>query len=286
MNAIEIEGLRVRLGGFCLAVDRLAVPRGAVTGLIGRNGAGKTTLLKAIARQLEAEGGRILYGGEPFAEDEVKHLQAMGIVFDTLHFSPQARPDRLCRLYAAAYPRFDASLYRTLMQRFQLPEDRRIGAYSMGMQRKFCFILALCQRPDVLLLDEPTSGVDPYDRQELTSLIQEFMLDEGHAVLFSTHVTEDLDKVADYVVMLEGGRVAFCEDKVSLTEQYRLVQAAELTPAIRAAAIGITKGAFGYTFLTKDLALAAQNTSKVPTLQELFVHLVGEEKADRDVFGL
>lgn len=190
-------------------------------------------------------------------------------------------------------------LYEALMQKFNLPSELRINKFSFGMQRKYCLILALCQKPDILILDEPTSGIDPFDRNAVVELIQEYMMDENHTVLFSTHITEDLDKIADYVVMMENGKVTLDEDKVTITENYRLVQCAEMTEELKAKAIGVQKSMFGYTFLTRETDINGENMQvKVPTVEELFVHMLGYGASDsgtsqfnstnnsKDIFGV
>lgn len=274
MNGLEITNLNVDLGGFALKNINLEIKQGAITGLIGRNGSGKTTLIKTIMRQLSAKSGRILYNGKKFAEHEVDILSRIACVFDKPHFNVFAKPKRILKIYKRAYPMFNEELYDKLMQKFNLPPKRRISKYSFGMQRKYCLILALCQGADIILLDEPTSGIDPFDRGEVVSLIQDFMMDETHTVLFSTHITEDLDKIADYVVMMDNGVITLDEEKNALTESYRLIQTDEMTDDMKAFAIGVKHSAFGYTFITRNAALCGENVkSKIPTLEELFVHL-------------
>ncbi|MGN0813811.1 MAG: ABC transporter ATP-binding protein [Candidatus Coproplasma sp.] len=297
-NGLEIRNLVVELGSFKLDNINLDIKRGAITGLIGRNGAGKTTLIKTVMRQQDASHGKILYNGKSFAENEVEVLSKIACVFDSPHFSPMVKPKKLVKIYQSFYPAFDTQKYNALMEKFNLPSDKRISKYSLGMQRKYCLILALCQGADILVLDEPTSGIDPYDRGEVVSLIQEFMLDESKTVLFSTHITEDLDKIADYVVMMDGGRITLDEDKETLTEKYRLVQTDQLTEEMKKCAIGVQKSMFGYTFITTDISLSGENVkSKIPTIEELFVHLtydrtnpygaLSEGVADStDVFGI
>lgn len=144
------------------------------------------------------------------------------------------------------------------------------------MQKKFSLILGLCQNANILILDEPTSGIDPFDRNEIVGLIQEYMLSENHTVLFSTHITEDLDKIADYIVMMENGRITLSEDKVTVTENFRLVQCPEMTAEMKEGAIGVHKSLFGYTFLTRNKNLSGEGVQvKVPTIEEMFVHMLG-----------
>ena len=297
-NGLEIKDLTVDLGGFKLDNINLEIKKGAITGLIGKNGAGKTSLIKTIMRQYNDSCGKILYNGKSFAENEVEILSKIACVFDAPHFNTFIKPKKLVKIYQSFYPSFDLQKYNALMEKFNLPPDRRITKYSLGMQRKYCLILALCQGADILILDEPTSGIDPYDRGEVVSLIQEFMLDESKTVLFSTHITEDLDKIADYIVMMDEGKVTLNEDKETLAERYRIVQTDELTEEMEKCAIGVKKGMFGYTFITTDKSLSGDNIkSKIPTLEELFVHLtydktnpynaLSEDNADsKDIFGL
>ena len=164
-------------------------------------------------------------------------------------------------------------MFDELCTKFNLPQDKRVVKYSLGMQRKLCIIIALCQSPELLILDEPTSGIDPVDRAEVVALLQQFMLDENHTILFSTHITEDLDKIADYIVMIENGRILLNEDKVTLTEKYRLVSAGTMTEELRAIAISLKQNAFGYTFICDRPVEGEGITSKIPTVEELFVYL-------------
>ncbi|MDE7163778.1 MAG: ABC transporter ATP-binding protein [Clostridia bacterium] len=293
MNAIEVENLNIDFGNFKIENLNLTVRKGAITGLIGANGAGKTTLIKAIMRAQNAQSGKILYCGKSFAGNETEIFSSVACVFDGVKFAITVKPKRLVKLYKSIYQSFDEQKFLSLAQKFSLPLDLRVSKYSFGMQKKLSFILALCQGADTLILDEPTSGVDPFDRNELTSLIQEFMMDENHAVLFSTHVTEDLDKIADYIVMMDNGKIVLDKDKESLTESYRLVRAAELTPELEACAIGVVKDMFGYTFITQNTELSGEGLqTKVPTVEELFVHLVSQRKSGGDgnssqsIFGI
>ena len=272
MNALEIKNLTVDFGDFAIRKMNLDIKKGAVTGLVGRNGAGKSTLIKTIMRQQPATGS-ILYDGKKFAEHEVEILSKTACVFDAPHFSLSAKPKKLKKAFAALYPAFNGQMFDELCAKFNLPQDKRVVKYSLGMQRKLCIIIALCQSPELLILDEPTSGIDPVDRAEVVALLQQFMLDENHTILFSTHITEDLDKIADYIVMIENGRILLNEDKVTLTEKYRLVSAGTMTEELRAIAIGLKQNAFGYTFICDRPVEGEGISSKIPTVEELFVYL-------------
>ena len=279
MYGLEINDLTVDFGSFRLDRLNLNIRKGCITGLIGRNGAGKSTLIKTIMRQQDANEGSILYGGLKFAGHEAEVLGNIACVFDTPHFNIGSKPKKLLKLYRSVYKNFDTEMYKRLMAKFNLPSDRRISKFSYGMQRKYCIILALCRNADILILDEPTSGIDPFDRSEVVGLIQDYMMNENHTVLFSTHITEDLDKIADYIVMMEDGRITLDEDKETLTERYRLVQSESFTPEMEVGALGVQKSMFGYTFLTKDKNISGDGIKvKIPTVDEIFVHLLGERK--------
>ena len=276
MSGIEIENLTVDFGNFRLDNINLNIRQGCITGLIGRNGAGKSTLIKTIMRQQKAQTGSILYNGKKFADAEVEILNSIACVFDTPIFNVNFKPTRLLKLYSNMYQKFDVELYMKLMGKFNLPHNLKFSKFSYGMQRKYCLILALCQHADILILDEPTSGVDPFDRNEVVGLIQEYLMNEQHTVLFSTHITEDLDKIADYIVMMDGGRIILDEEKDLLTERYRLVQCSVLTAEMEACAIGLRKSMFGYTLLTKNKNLSGEGVLvKVPTMEVIFVHAQG-----------
>lgn len=277
MYGLEMENLTVDYGKFRLEAT-MKVRRGCITGLIGKNGSGKSTLIRAIMRQEDGATGRILYDGKPFAGNETEILGKIACVFDSPHFSTYLKPKRIARLFGTIYRNFDMDMYEKLMRKFDLPSDMRLNKFSYGMQKKYCIILALCQRPEILILDEPTSGVDPYDRGNVVELIQEFMMDESHTVLFSTHITEDLDKIADYIVMLRDGKVALDDEKDSICDTYRLVQCPSLTAEMEKGAVGVRKTMFGYTFLTKDRDISGEGVQvKAPTIEELFIHLSGND---------
>lgn len=286
---LDISGLTVDFGNFKLDNITLKVPRGCITGLIGRNGAGKTTLIKTIMRLNSACAGKILYNGLYFPEHEEEVLNKIACVFDSPVYGKGAKPKQLIKYYRRAYKNFDEDKYNALMARFSLPHDLKFSKYSFGMNKKYSLILALCQGADILLLDEPTAGIDPFDRSAVVELIQEFMQDENHTVLFSTHITEDLDRIADYIAMIECGKLRFMEEKEELLNSYRLVQVAEVTEGIKSVAMGLKSTPFGATFLCKTEDVPAGASVKIPSVEELFVALTEEgltANHSDDPFGL
>ena len=180
-------------------------------------------------RQQDAQSGTILYNGVKFADAEESILRSVACVYDLPDFSLIFTPKSLAKFYKGVYPNFDTDKFNSLLGKFSLPHNLRVSKFSFGMQKKLCIILALCRNADILILDEPTSGIDPFDRNEIISLIQEYMLDENHTVIFSTHITEDLDKIADYIVMMDDGKITIDEEKDSLCQRFRIVNCDKMT---------------------------------------------------------
>ncbi len=221
MNAIEVRGLNVRRDHFEMNNVSMEVPKGCVVGLVGRNGAGKTTLIEAIAGVTETGSGTITYDGMSIWENEKQIKQDLGVVFAEPWFNNMTSPRVLVESIYPWYPDFDFKYFVDNMQRMEIDANMTINQYSSGMLRKFLMIFVLARRPKTLILDEPTTGVDPVSRNEMLDLLYEFMQQEDHSILFSTHITSDLDKIADYIVMLEKGRVIMNESKEMLQSRYQ-----------------------------------------------------------------
>lgn len=252
--AIEITGLNVVLPGFQLKDINLNIPKGAVIGLIGRNGAGKTTLIKTLTDVYVPASGTILYDGKPMRGNEAEIKGKLGIVYDSLFYPSTMRAKKIVKIIAPLYPDFDRKKWQALMEKFGLDERKRLAEFSKGMQMKFMLAMVLARNPDILILDESTAGMDPAARAEFMGLIQEFMINEEKTVIFSTHITSDLDKIADYIALIADGKLVLMEEKDTLLEQYALAQVERnvMTDVIRKKLIGIKENTFGYIGLTKE----------------------------------
>lgn len=221
MNAIEVRNLNVKRGSFALKNISMEIPKGCVVGLVGRNGAGKSTLIETLAGVLGADSGMITYSGVPVWENETEIKKELGVVFDGPWFNDMVRPKQLIEGIYPWYPEFDLKYFEAHMKKMGIDPNMSIDKYSSGMLKKFLLLFVLARKPKTLILDEPTSGVDPISRNEMLDLLYEFMQEEDHSLLFSTHVTSDLDKIADYVVMMEDGRIVLNEAKDELRNRYR-----------------------------------------------------------------
>lgn len=206
MNALEVAGLKKNYAGFSLNVS-FALEEGKITGFIGRNGAGKTTTIKSLLGFVHPDAGDIRFFSMPFAENEMKIKSRLGVVLGGVNYYPQKRLGTVAAVTSRFYPEWDDSLYRKYMQLFSLDESKRISELSAGMKVKFSLALALSHSADLLILDEPTSGLDPVSRDELTELLRRIAADGTRSVLFSTHITSDLEKCASHITFIQEGRL-------------------------------------------------------------------------------
>lgn len=207
------------IGQFCLSDVDLDVKKGCITGLIGRNGAGKSTLILALAGHLVWEAGTVEYDGLTWERNSREIRRKVAFVFDHTVLPERRTGRQIAEQAAAVEPWFDWEGFHRNMERMELRETMPVRHYSAGMKKIFSLILMLSRRPETLVLDEPTTGVDPISRREMLDLMQEFMEEENHSILFSTHITGDLDRIADEVAMVSGGRILFREEKEALKQK-------------------------------------------------------------------
>lgn len=253
-NIISIKNLTVELAGFKLDKINLDIPEGVVVGFVGKNGSGKTTLINTLTDIYNPTEGEILYAGMPLVGNEAKVKEMIGVVYDSLIYPGNVKAIKMAQLIAPLFEMFDMDKWHQLMQRMNLPEKKRLSEYSKGMQMKFMLTIVLARNPRVLILDESTAGLDPEARREVLDLIQEYMEEEGHTVFFSTHITTDLDKIADYIVMIDKGQIVFMEEKDALLDRYAMVQVekSSIAQPLRDNLIGVKENAFGYIGLTEN----------------------------------
>ena len=212
-NIIVAEGLRKEYDGFALEDVSFRVPGGAIMGLIGENGAGKTTTIKCLLNLVRRDAGTVTLLGMDDLEGEKEIKQDVGVVLDECFFHDSLRAKDVGVILAPVYRGWDEELYRRYLKKYKLPEKKFIKEYSRGMKMKLSIAASLSHHADFLLLDEATGGLDPVVREEILELFQEFMEEEGHTILMSSHITSDLEKIADYVAFMKDGRMVFQEEK-------------------------------------------------------------------------
>ena len=222
-NILEVRNLTKQYADFTLDHVSFSIPKGTIMGLIGENGAGKSTTINAILDLIHKDDGTVTFWGQELSS--AKQLKEdIGVVFDGINFYETLTAAKVGKISQTAYKQWDDRLYREYLNRFQLPTDKEIKTFSKGMKMKLCIAVALSHRPKLLILDEATSGLDPVMRDDILDIFLEFVQDEGHSIMISSHITTDLEKVADNITFIYHGKVLFCKAKDELLYQYGIVR--------------------------------------------------------------
>lgn len=223
-SALTVSGLTKRYEGFTLADISFEVPQGTITGLIGENGAGKTTTLHSILGLVHKDGGEISILGAPAEGLQPEAREDIGVVFGGTNFSEELTPKRLNKVLGGVYSSWDEGYFFALLNKLSLPVSKKIKSFSKGMKAKLSIAAAFAHHPKLLILDEATSGLDPVMRDDMLDMFLEFVQDEEHSILLSSHITSDLEKVADHIIFLHEGRLIFSKPKDELLENYGIVK--------------------------------------------------------------
>ncbi len=223
-NALVVTGLTKKYPDFLLDEVSFQVPRGTIVGLIGENGAGKSTTIKMILDLVKKDAGRIELLGRQGSEVDFAVRNRVGVVFDGNNFPDTLSPRKLGELLGSVYTAWDGEQYSLLLKRLSLSPDKKIKKLSKGMKMKLSIAAAFSHHSELLILDEATSGLDPIVRDDILDMLLEFVQDESHSVLVSSHITSDLEKVADYIVFLHNGRVVLSKPKDELRYRYGIIK--------------------------------------------------------------
>ncbi len=218
---LHIENLTKHYANFSLQDVSFSVPAGSIVGLIGQNGAGKSTTIRAALGLLQPDGGHVSFFGKELTDLDKNDI---GVVFDGDNFHDILTPRQIGNIAAAAYTRHDSNMYASFLRKFDLPENSPIKTMSKGMKTKLHLAVALSHHPRLLILDEATNGLDPVVREEILDLFLDFVQDESHAVLISSHITTDLEKIADYITLIHDGRVLFSKEKDELRYKWGILR--------------------------------------------------------------
>lgn len=278
-NCIEIKGVTRSYPKFTLNNIDLTVPCGSVMGFIGENGAGKSTTIKAILGLLKKGEGRITVLGEDAAAMSDQTKEQIGVVFDGLAFPPNLNAKQLDKVMSGIYKNWDSGVFFGYLNRFELPLDQKFKSFSRGMEMRLSIAAALSHHPRLLVLDEPTSGLDPVMRSEILDIFMEFMQDESHSIFISTHITSDLEHIADYICFIHKGSIIFTEERNEMLERHRILKCTdeELSRIDKADIIGMRKGRFTNEVLTAAADKYPDIASDAPSIEEIMVYYVKEQ---------
>lgn len=225
MDAIlQVNNLTKQYSDFKLNNVSFSVPKGTIMGLIGENGAGKSTTINAILDLIKKDDGTVTFWGQELSSDPRRLKEDIGIVFDGINFYETLTPAKIGQISKAAYTQWDQHLYNEYLTKFQLPTKNEVKTFSKGMKMKLCIAVALSHHPKLLILDEATSGLDPVMRDDILDVFLDFVQDEQHSILMSSHITTDLEKIADYITFIHQGKVMFCKTKDELRYGYGIIR--------------------------------------------------------------
>ena len=275
MNALEIKGLTKSYGGFTLEHINLVLPCGCIMGLIGENGAGKSTTIRLILDMIRGDSGSITILGKDNQDEMRATKEDIGVVLDEVGFPECLTARQVHNIMRNTYQRWDENVYIAYLNKLDIPRDREFKDFSRGMKMKLGIAVAMSHHPKLLILDEATNGLDPVVRDEVLDMFSEFTRDETHAVLISSHIVSDLEKICDYIAFLHKGKLLLCEEKDVLLEQYGILhctaeQLRELNPA---AIRGKKESAYGVeAIVQRDAIPPGMNISPV-SIEDLFVFM-------------
>ena len=278
MNALEIAGLCKRYPDFTLDNLNLTLPSGCVMGLVGENGAGKSTTIKLILNMLRRDAGRVSVFGMDNLTDDRRIKEEVGVVLDDVGFPVCLTPRQIGNVLRRTYRSWNDGAYARLLERFRLPTEQAFGTFSRGMKMKLGIAAALAHEPRLLLLDEATSGLDPVVRDEIVTLFGEFTRDENHAVLISSHIVSDLEKICDYVAFLHKGKLLLCEEKDALLERFGVVRGTEdrLRALPPEAVHGVKRSPYGVEAVVERAKLPLGVSAGPMDLEQIFLFWIGE----------
>ena len=282
MELLKVENLCKTYPSFKLQDVSFSLEEGYIMGFIGRNGAGKTTTIKSMLNIISAEKGSSKICGYDIQtnEDEVK--KSIGFISGTDGFYSTKKLKTISSVYKKFFPTWNQEKYESLLQKFKLDENKKIKELSAGMKIKFQLALAMSHDAKLLILDEPTSGLDPVSRDELILLFQEYVADEKHSILFSTHVISDLEKCADFITYINNGKILKSTDSVSFKQDYRLISGKndELSDELKSKIIGLNINKFGFEGMinTSHKELFTSFNLSEPSFEEIMIHIEREYK--------
>ena len=283
LNILEIRDLKKSFADdFVIDIPELDIPSGAIVGMIGENGAGKTSVLRIIMNIYGRESGSIKgFGGIDNVSDEAKFKNLVGFVPDEDYLNIALTPEKTAKAFAAVFGKWDSGVFSKYVKMWQIDTKKKCGTLSKGTKTKVMLALALAHDPKLLILDEPTAGLDPAARLEILDILREFVSDGERSVIFSTHITGDLDKTADYIAMMIDGKLNEMLSADEAQEKYAVVSGE--IPAPTRYLIGEKETSLGYEALVlrKDIPSLGNVSVRTPNYEDILVHTILQNRENR-----
>lgn len=220
---LELKHINKKFDGFSLKDISLTVSKGTIVGLIGENGAGKSTIINIIEGLLKEDNGEIYVFNQELRKNEKQIKQDIGVIYDTCHYNEAFKCADLDKMMSLVYHHWDHELSMEYVHRFSLPTNKPISKFSKGMKMKLCFAVELAHHPKLLILDEATTGLDPIVRDEILDILHDFIMDENHGILISSHITSDLDKIVDYITFIHNGEILLTKTYNDIQSNYGII---------------------------------------------------------------
>lgn len=275
MNVLKIKNLNKTYPGFKLSNVNMTMEKGYIMGFIGENGAGKTTVLKTMLNIVKRESGKIQIFGKDIDEHEIDIKQDFAFMAGDMQFYPKKKLHQIAGIFRSFYKNWDDEIYKQYLNRFKLDESKKVSELSQGMRIKFYIALALSHKAKLLILDEPTSGLDPVARDMLLDIFRDIIQDGEHSILFSTHITSDLEKCADYITFIQEGQIVASSDKDYFIDSYKIISGDKTQlNEIKDELISYKVNSFGFTGMISTHKTQTIKGFKlsIPTLEDIMVY--------------
>lgn len=285
-NAIEIKNVTKKYDGFTLDNVSFNVPKGSIMGFIGQNGAGKTTTIRSLLNITPIDSGEIKLFGEDHVKKEYEIKDRLAVVFDELPFQDVFNARQIGRIMSGLYSKWDNNTYQKYLDHFQLPQKKRVGQFSKGMKMKLQIACALSHGAETLVMDEATTGLDPVVRSEILDIFLEYLQDDGHSILMSSHITSDLEKIADSVTFIDRGKILLSGYKDDVLESHGVIKCskADYKDIDPEDFISARLNDFGAEVMIAERAAMSRKYSGLvidpTTLEEIMVYYVNKTKKE------
>ena len=282
-DVLKLKNVTKKYADFTLDNVSFSVPRGCICGFIGQNGAGKTTTIQLILDIIKKDGGIIEVMGQSMEENGIALKEEIGVVYDEMGFHEFMTPNEINTMMKPVYRNWQQDVFFDYLKRFSLPRKKRCGAFSRGMRMKLQIAVALSHNASLLIMDEPTSGLDPIVRNEMLQIFQEFVMDENHTILLSSHITGDLERIADMVVFIDHGKIVLSGNKDEILETHGLIKCKkeEVESIDKEDIISVRKSGFGAEVLVADKEKCSKKYEKMVmeniALEDIMIFYVNRE---------